>query len=123
MTAPIKRPRNLYAKYHAHVYFDEASLPHAEWLCRAAAERFGAAMGRVHRKPVGPHPHWSCQLAFDAAQFDALVPWLDENRGRLNILVHGLTGNDLEDHTTHASWLGEPARLNLEVFTGGAAGG
>jgi aromatic ring-cleaving dioxygenase len=123
MTAAIKRPRNLYAKYHAHVYFDEATLSHAEWLCRAAAERFGAAMGRVHRKLVGPHPHWSCQLAFDAAQFDALVRWLDENRGRLNILVHGLTGNDLEDHTTHASWLGEPSRLNLDVFTSGKAGG
>ena len=27
-----------------------------------------------------------------------------------------LTGDDLEDHTTHAAWLGEPATLNLDVF-------
>ena len=47
-----------------------------------------------------------------------LIAWLDENRGGLDILVHGLTGNDLEDHTTHAAWLGDAARLNLEVFTG-----
>lgn len=112
----IPRPQNSYERYHAHVYFDEATLPHAEWLCRSAAERFGAAMGRVHRKPVGPHPRWSCQLAFGAGEFDALIAWLEENRAGLTILVHGLTGNDLEDHTTHASWLGEPARLNLAVF-------
>jgi len=111
-----KRPRNLYSRYHAHVYFDEATVERAEALCRAAAERFGVAMGRVHRKLVGPHPRWSCQLAFDAAQFDALIPWLEANRGGLTVFVHGLTGNDLEDHTTHAAWLGEPAELNLEVF-------
>ena len=34
----------------------------------------------------------------------------------LTVFVHGLTGDDLEDHTTHASWLGKPAKLNLEVF-------
>jgi aromatic ring-cleaving dioxygenase len=111
-----KRPQNVYPHYHAHVYFDEATVERAEALCRSAAERFGVAMGRVHRKLVGPHPRWSCQLAFDAAQFDALISWLDANRKGLTVFVHGLTGNDLEDHTTHASWLGEPAELNLEVF-------
>lgn len=110
------RPANVYAHYHAHVYFDEHSVEHAEALCRAAAQRFGVAMGRVHRKPVGPHPRWSCQLAFDRPQFDGLIPWLDENRRGLTILVHGLTGDDLADHSTHAAWLGEPAELNLDVF-------
>lgn len=113
------RPTNVYARYHAHVYFDEASVEQAEALCRSAAERFGVAMGRVHRKPVGPHPRWSCQLAFDRTQFDLLIPWLDENRKGLTILVHGLTGDDLADHTTHAAWLGEPATLKLDVFERG----
>jgi DOPA 4,5-dioxygenase len=75
-------------------------------------------MGRVHQKLVGPHPHWSCQLSFDSTQFDKLIPWLEQNRGGLTVLVHGVTGNDLEDHTTNASWLGAPAKLNLEVFGG-----
>ena len=114
----IKRPQNTYPKYHAHVYFNENSLEQAQRLCENAASRFGVAMGRVHQKPVGPHPRWSCQLAFDASQFDALIAWLDANRDGLTILVHGLTGNDLEDHTAHASWLGEPAALNLAVFGG-----
>jgi len=112
----IKRPRNEFARYHAHVYFDESSMEQARELCQSAARQFGVAMGRVHQKLVGPHPHWSCQLAFDAARFDALIPWLDTHRAGLNILVHGQTGNSLEDHTTNASWLGDPAALNLSVF-------
>ncbi len=118
MTASTKitRPRNVFDRYHAHVYFDEKSVEQARELCQNAAKLFGVAMGRVHQKLVGPHPHWSCQLAFDSTQFDKLIPWLEEHRGGLNILVHGVTGNDLEDHTTNASWLGEPAKLNLEVF-------
>ena len=112
----IQRPRNLFAKYHAHVYFNKDTVEQARQLCETASKQFGAAMGRVHEKPVGPHPHWSCQLAFDAAQFDHLIPWLEAQRGGLNVLVHPVTGNHLEDHTTHASWLGEPARLKLEIF-------
>ncbi len=114
----IQRPRNAFAKYHAHVYFDEKSVEQTRELCQTAAKLFGVAMGRAHQKLVGPHPHWSCQLSFDSTQFDKLVPWLEEHRGGLNILVHGVTGNALEDHTTNASWLGEPSKLNLEVFGG-----
>jgi aromatic ring-cleaving dioxygenase len=112
----IQRPQNVHAQYHAHVYFDQTSTEQARELCQNAATRFGVTMGRVHQKLVGPHPHWSCQLAFDSTQFDALIPWLDTNRNGLNILVHAQTGNNLEDHTTHASWLGEPAILDLSHF-------
>jgi DOPA 4,5-dioxygenase len=112
------RPQNIFARYHAHVYFDDKTTEHARELCENAARLFGAAMGRVHQRPVGPHPRWSCQLSFDSRQFEKLIPWLEEHRGGLTVLVHGVTGNDLEDHTTNASWLGEPAKLNLEVFGG-----
>jgi aromatic ring-cleaving dioxygenase len=120
MTTPpkIPRPQNAFAKYHAHVYFDEKTTEQARELCQNAAKLFGVAMGRMHRRPVGPHPYWSCQLAFDSTQFDKLIPWLAEHRGGLNILVHGVTGKDLEDHTANASWLGEPAKLNLSIFGG-----
>lgn len=114
----IARPQNVHAQYHAHVYFDETSVQQARELCQTAAARFGVTMGRVHEKLVGPHPHWSCQLSFDSTQFDALIPWLDANRGGLNILVHGQTGNSIEDHTTHAAWLGQPTALNLSRFKG-----
>lgn len=112
----VQRPQNLHAHYHAHVYFDQATVEQARALCSEAAARFAVAMGRVHEKLVGPHPRWSCQLAFDAAQFDGLVPWLDAHRGGLTVLVHADTGNDLEDHSTYASWLGTPAQLDLSHF-------
>jgi len=112
----IQRPQNLHSHYHAHVYFDETTTQQASALCQTAATLFGVTMGRVHQKLVGPHPHWSCQLAFDAKQFDALIPWLEANRNGLNILVHAQTGNNIEDYTTHASWLGEPSVLNLAIF-------
>lgn len=110
------RPRNVHERYHAHVYFDAATIEQARALCRAAAERFGAVMGRVHERRVGPHPYWSCQLAFDSRQFDTLIPWLDAHRDGLTVFVHGVTGDDLADHTAHASWLGAPAALDLSVF-------
>jgi aromatic ring-cleaving dioxygenase len=110
------RPGNIYQAYHAHVYFDEGSLKQASSLCAEAGERFGVRVGRVHEKLVGPHPRWSCQLAFGAVAFDGLISWLDDNREDLTILIHGLTGNDLEDHTIHASWLGDSVPLDLSAF-------
>jgi aromatic ring-cleaving dioxygenase len=112
----VSRPRNIFPDYHAHVYFDEHTVDQAREICQQAAKQFGVAMGRVHQKLVGPHPRWSCQLSFDASQFDRLIPWLEQNRQGLTILVHGQTGDDLKDHTTHASWLGEPVALNLHFF-------
>ncbi|HRO59253.1 MAG TPA: DOPA 4,5-dioxygenase family protein [Burkholderiaceae bacterium] len=112
-----RRPENLFAQYHAHVYFDAETVAQARALCRLAGERFGIRVGRMHERPVGPHPHWSCQLAFDSTQFDGVIAWLHENRNGLDILVHGVTGDDLEDHTAHASWLGKESTLKLEMFS------
>lgn len=115
-TTPVRRPRNTHAHYHAHVYFNENTSDHAYDVCQRAGETFGVLVGRFHKKLVGPHPEWSCQLSFNAAQFDCLVDWLERNRKGLTVFVHGLSGDAIEDHTTHATFLGEPATLNLEVF-------
>ena len=66
--------------YHAHIYFGPDTLEQARALCEAAAQQFGVKMGRVHQQPVGPHPDWSCQLAFKPAVFADLVPWLAMHR-------------------------------------------
>lgn len=111
-----KRPTNQYERYHAHIYFDETSLEKASLLCQEAGQRFGVSVGRVHQKCVGSHPCWSCQLSFDNTQFSLLIPWLEENRDGLTVFVHGLTGNDLADHTENTSWLGEAVPLKLSIF-------
>ena len=55
-------------------------------------------------------------IAFDHNQHTDLLSWLALNRNGLTILIHPLTGNDLLDHTDYASWMGEPQKLNLNVF-------
>lgn len=111
-----KRPVNLHKAYHAHVYFDEASKLFAKNLCQAAGEKFGLRVGRFHEQLVGPHPSWSCQINFGRKDFDRFIPWLDTQRGELTVLVHALTGNDLQDHTEFAYWLGEAVELDLRMF-------
>lgn len=112
----IKRPVNHHKAYHAHVYFDESTLAFATKLCHQAGELFALKVGRVHQKPVGPHPKWSCQIVFGAKDFEAFIPWLDLHRKGLSVLVHALTGNNLADHTDFAYWLGQPEKLELSIF-------
>lgn len=111
-----QRPTNIHKAYHAHIYFGPDTAAQALALRESAGRHLPVAVGRFHEKLVGPHPHWSCQLAFSDKAFDTVVPWLEANRNGLDIFVHGVTGNDLEDHTTHACWLGNESTLDLSVF-------
>jgi DOPA 4,5-dioxygenase len=111
-----RRPANVHDAYHAHIYFGPETVEQARALAHEAGERFKVAVGRVHERNVGPHPKWSVQLAFARDQFDTLIPLLDANRGGLDVLVHGLTGNALADHTTYAYWLGDEHALDLSAL-------
>lgn len=102
--------------YHAHVYFDAGSLDQARALCEEAARRFPLKMGRMHERPVGPHPDWSCQLSFRPDLFGELVPWLMQHRDGLNVLVHPLTDDELRDHRDWPLWLGQVRPLDLSVL-------
>ncbi|NRB33002.1 MAG: DOPA 4,5-dioxygenase family protein, partial [Rhizobiaceae bacterium] len=89
-------------EFHGHVYFDEATVQQAVNLCEKAEDLFDIKMGRVHEKLVGPHPMWSCQLAFSADVFGQIMPWLAVNRNGLIIFTHPETGDVVKDHTEHA---------------------
>lgn len=102
--------------FHAHIYFDADTLDQARALCEEARDTFDVEMGRVHERPVGPHPDWSCQLAFGPEKFANVVPWLALNRDGLTIFVHPETGDALKDHTEHAMWMGEIRPLKTSVF-------
>ncbi len=103
--------------YHAHVYFDAATREQADKLCIAAGEAFGLKVGRMHDKPVGPHPRGSCQLTIATAQFAAVIPWLITNRHGLTVFTHAETGNALQDHTDHVLWLGPSEPLKLSALS------
>ncbi len=111
-----QRPKNIHAAYHAHIYFGPDTVEQARALREAAGLALNVSVGRFHEKLVGPHPQWSCQLAFGADEFDKVIPWLESHRDGLDIFVHGLSGNDLDDHTLHAYWLGNDHRLDLSMF-------
>ena len=103
--------------YHAHVYFDAADRESAHQLCTEAGRTFGLTVGRMHDKPVGPHPRGSCQLAFGTERFGEIVAWLVVNRGGLTVFAHALTGDALKDHTDHVLWLGPSESLNLAALS------
>lgn len=106
------------AGWHAHVYFDAHTLTRARALCEAAAARFPLVMGRVHERPVGPHPDWSCQLSFGNDLVAGVIPWLALHRGGLTVFIHPNTGNALRDHRDHAIWMGAIRPLDLSGFKG-----
>ncbi len=102
--------------WHVHVYFDAATLEKAKALCTEASQKLGLTMGRVHEKPVGPHPDWSCQLAFGPEKIGDVVAFLAIRRDGLVVLVHPETGDELKDHTEHALWMGAVRPLDVSIF-------
>ena len=112
----MNRPVNSHKAYHAHVYYEKETLNFASSLCAEAGKKFGLKVGRLHEKPVGPHPMWSCQITFGTKDFDSFVSWLDKNREGLTVFIHPMSGNDLEDHTKYEYWLGDSVELDLSIF-------
>lgn len=105
--------------FHAHIYFGPDTVDQARALCEQAAQVFPLKMGRIHERAVGPHPDWSCQLAFKPALFGELIPWLAMRRGDLVVFIHPISNNDLVDHRDRAMWMGAVRPLNLDVLTDG----
>lgn len=102
--------------FHVHVYYDASTMAQARNLCEAVRDRFGVEMGRMHEKPVGPHPDSSCRLTVMPEEFGSVVPWLAINRDGLNVLVHPETGDEMKDHSEHAMWMGEIRPLDMSIF-------
>jgi len=111
------RPISDIESYHAHVYYDAGSKAAATALYATIEAAFDVEMGRMHDRPVGPHPCWSYQVAFAPEVFGRLIPWLALNRGELVVFVHPNTGKAVEDHRDRAVWLGAKLDLNLDALT------
>ncbi len=102
--------------FHSHIYYDQSSIDKARALINQAAILFSVTVGRMHERPVGPHPDWSCQLAYAPEVFGQLVPWLALNRGDLVVFTHPETEDGLADHRDHAIWMGAVRPLDLSDF-------
>jgi DOPA 4,5-dioxygenase len=102
--------------YHAHVYFDPATRPAAERLRDSIASRFAVELGGFSDEPRGPHPISQFNVIFQAEEFQRIVPWLMLNREGLDVLVHPLTDDMVDDHSVYALWLGTPVELKLDIL-------
>jgi DOPA 4,5-dioxygenase len=103
-------------EFHAHIYYDEITFEQARLLSEAVRKKFPVEVGHMHRKPVGPHPCWSCQLTVKTEDFGEVIPWLALNRKGLVLFIHPDTGDDLKDHSEHALWMGEVKEINLSFL-------
>ena len=102
--------------YHAHIYFNPDQLDEAKVFATAAREEFRCGVGHFHTAPIGPHPRGSCQLSLTPEQFGRFSIWASEHRGALTIFAHGLSGDDLADHTRYVIWFGPSENLDLSLF-------
>jgi aromatic ring-cleaving dioxygenase len=104
--------------WHAHVYFDAETRDSAFAFREVVSGHFGlrAVIGRFHERPVGPHPMWSFQLAFEPEHFAYIVGWLTLNHGTLPVFIHPNTGDALRDHRDCALWIGQSYPLVLSAL-------
>src|SRR5262249_30144494 len=105
--------------YHAHIYYDPAKTrPTAERLCAVIGEKFKVEFGGFRDGPVGPHPVANAQVIFKPDQFQPIVEWLMLHRDGLDVLIHPLTDDSVDDHSIYAMWLGSPGPLKVRGFAG-----
>jgi aromatic ring-cleaving dioxygenase len=110
------------AGYHAHVYYDMTTRPTAERLAAAIAAKFPVEIARFSDGPVGPHPIANLLIIFRTPEFETVVPWLMLNRDGLDVLLHPLSDDAVDDHSRYAMWLGTPVPLKLETLPHGPGG-
>jgi DOPA 4,5-dioxygenase len=115
MTDATKEPSILHG-YHAHVYYDQHTEAIAVRLRQALGANFAVKLGQLNERPVGPHPISQFAAIFETEAFQSVVPWLMLNRDGLDILIHPLTDDMVDDHTIYALWLGNPVTLRLETM-------
>ncbi len=104
------------SSYHAHIYFNVEQYSEARELRRQIAGLFNLQVGAIHSKPVGPHSKPMFQVLIPLGELDKIIPWLMESRNDLSILIHGVSGDDLYDHSQLLIWMGDPLPLNLDAL-------
>ena len=103
-------------EYHAHVYYCSETIDQAKKLIGKISKNFSFEIGRIHEKPLGPHPLWSCQIKFHGNDFGIFVQWLIVNRNGLDIFIHLCTEDNISDHSDYVCWLGKSQSLKLDIF-------
>lgn len=107
-----------------HVYFTADTAAQAAAVKARLRARFDwLKEGRWngHASRISPHPQPMFELLFgdpqNVAKVHEVAEWLDKNRDGLSVLIHpNTTDGNVQDHTTHALWLGQPVAVRTWVF-------
>ncbi|KAK6455636.1 dopa 4,5-dioxygenase family-domain-containing protein [Scheffersomyces xylosifermentans] len=73
---------------------------------------------------IGPHitQFWEADVRRPEV-FIKVLSWFQLHHGNLSVLIHPQTGDDVEDHTNRAFWLGDKLPLILDSFPPESDGG
>ena len=89
---------------------------------RRDGREFKVEIEEFRDTPRGPHPISDALVIFKPEEFERVVPYLMLNREGLDVLVHPLTTDAVEDHSSYAIWLGNPVELKLHTLPRGRGG-
>jgi DOPA 4,5-dioxygenase len=107
------------APYHAHIYHEAHERAASDTLHARLTALMGELadlkmVGKLRERPVGPHPLPQFEIHFLQRALPGILALIEASG--LRALVHPLTDDDLADHTTLATWIGEPLDLDLSVM-------
>ena len=97
--------------YHAHIYWKHIGERVQALSLRSQLKELGCDLGKVHDRPIGPHPLPMYQANYSTAIAESVESLLKSTG--LTVLLHEDTGDDIRDHTHGARWLGETLELDL----------
>ena len=110
--------------FDIHVYFKPEDAAIAATLNTRLLARFGwLKMGRWNDRAslLSPHPLPMFETFAgepkNIGKVNEVIEWLDGNRGSLSVLIHpNTTDGNVQDHSVHAVWLGQPVALRFWLF-------
>ena len=94
-------------KYSDYSYRDHTiSLIHQGYLRECI-------VGNLLTYPIDEYPVGNFVTCCNTTSLHTALPWFTQNRGQLSVSVHGLTSENLLDHTARAMWIGRPYPLDF----------
>ena len=87
-----------------------------ENICNDGFTNKRSCMLKGNLEPAGPYLTGQWAAFFLPEHFSLIVPWMMQNRGKFNFIVHPNTGCRELDNTQWAIWGGTPLPLDMDDF-------
>ena len=100
----------MFKEYHIHVYG-----PRREIVCFYFLDAFPEF--EREEGPAGPHPVAQIGLIAKTKQLSSRHLKRIAETQDVSILIHPIMEDELEAHTTYATWYGKKIELNLDFFS------